>query len=65
MKCETQKEVEKKKFKGEVDQGSSSEEKKKKRKRWLKKIFLRFARRDYAAPPKIKKVRTDFQHVQF
>ena len=28
-------------------------------------FFLRFARRDYAAPPKIKKVRMDFQHVQF
>ena len=42
-------------------------QKKKKRngKGGSKKIFLRFARRDYAAPPKIKKVRMDFQHVQF
>ena len=43
----------------------AQKKKKKKRKRWLKKKFLRFARRDYAAPPKIKKVRMDFQHVQF
>ena len=42
-------------------------QKKKKRngKGGSKKNFLRFARRDYAAPPKIKKVRMDFQHVQF
>ena len=55
---------EKKKFQQKI-RVLAQKKKKKKRKRWLKKNFLRFARRDYAAPPKIKKVRMDFQHVQF